>query len=55
LLDEPSESLDAEGEDLLTGITQAHRAAGGLIVVATHARTPLSATAELVLRPVGEA
>jgi heme exporter protein A len=53
LLDEPGESLDAEGEALLAEIGAGHRAAGGLIVLATHARPPFAATAELTLKLAG--
>jgi heme exporter protein A len=53
LLDEPGESLDAEGEVLLAEIGAAHRAAGGLIVLATHTLAPFAATAELNLKLAG--
>jgi heme exporter protein A len=53
LLDEPGESLDAEGEALLAEISAAHHAAGGLIVLATHTQAPLAATAELNLKLAG--
>lgn len=36
LLDEPSAALDAEGEALLGRLIDAHRARGGIAVVATH-------------------
>lgn len=36
LLDEPSAALDAEGEALLGRLIDAHRALGGIAVVATH-------------------
>jgi heme exporter protein A len=36
LLDEPSAALDAEGEALLGRLIDAHRARGGVAVVATH-------------------
>jgi heme exporter protein A len=36
LLDEPSAALDAEGEVLLGHLIDAHRAQGGLAVIATH-------------------
>ena len=36
LLDEPSAALDAEGEALLGRLIDAHRARGGIVVVATH-------------------
>lgn len=53
LLDEPGESLDAEGESLLAEIGAEHLAAGGLIVLATHVRPPFSVNAELTLLPAG--
>jgi heme exporter protein A len=36
LLDEPSAALDLEGERLLGSLIDAHRAAGGVAIVATH-------------------
>jgi heme exporter protein A len=36
LLDEPTASLDADGEARLTAVIGAHRAAGGRAVIATH-------------------
>ncbi len=36
LLDEPSAALDAEGEALLGRLIDAHRARGGIAVIATH-------------------
>lgn len=36
LLDEPSAALDAEGEALLGRLIDAHRAQGGIAVIATH-------------------
>lgn len=36
LLDEPTNGLDGEGLELLTGAMAAHRAAGGAILVASH-------------------
>jgi heme exporter protein A len=41
LLDEPATSLDAEGEASLWALVADHRAAGGLVVVASHAALPL--------------
>jgi heme exporter protein A len=37
LLDEPTVSLDRAAQDMLTGAVDAHVAAGGLVVAATHA------------------
>ncbi|MBN9310977.1 heme ABC exporter ATP-binding protein CcmA [Devosia sp.] len=36
LLDEPSAALDAAGERLLGALIDAHRGAGGIVIVATH-------------------
>jgi heme exporter protein A len=36
LLDEPSATLDAAGEQLLGGLVDEHRAEGGIAIVATH-------------------
>jgi heme exporter protein A len=49
LLDEPSASLDAEGEALLAGLMQDHLALGGLIVAATHQDPPVAPAAVLTL------
>lgn len=46
LLDEPTNALDASGQDMVAGLMRGHLARGGLIVAATH--TPLGlATKEL--------
>ena len=47
LLDEPNATLDAEGEILLGELVDAHRAAGGIAVVATHHELRLGAEAEV--------
>lgn len=52
LLDEPSAALDAAGEALLGRLIDAHRATGGMAVIATHHDLPLaeaSGIATLVL------
>ena len=49
LLDEPTSSLDADGEALLGRLMEAHIARGGLIVAATHQPMPLAANATLDL------
>jgi heme exporter protein A len=36
LLDEPTASLDQAGQEVLAGVVNAHLAAGGLVVAATH-------------------
>jgi len=36
LLDEPTAALDSEAQEMLAGLMRAHRAAGGLILAATH-------------------
>jgi len=47
LLDEPTAALDAEGEARLDAMLGAHRAAGGLAVVATHG--PLAAATQTLV------
>lgn len=47
LLDEPTASLDAEGERLVVRLLDRHLAAGGLAIVATHQDIPIA-------RPPGE-
>jgi heme exporter protein A len=52
LLDEPSAALDAAGEALLGRLIDAHRAGGGMAIIATHHDLPLAdstAIATLVL------
>ncbi len=44
LLDEPTNALDAGGQDMVAGLMRAHLAGGGLIVAATH--TPLGLAAK---------
>lgn len=41
LLDEPSAALDAAGEALLGQLIDAHRASGGMAIIATHHDLPL--------------
>lgn len=36
LLDEPANGLDADGAAMLDGLIAAHRAAGGIVMIATH-------------------
>jgi heme exporter protein A len=65
LLDEPTVSLDAEGQELLVGLMRAHLAGGGIVVAATHVPLGLSAPqvldlggvpkADEALLPAGEA
>jgi heme exporter protein A len=43
LLDEPTNALDAGGQDMVAGLMRAHLAGGGLIVAATHAPLGLAA------------
>ena len=47
LLDEPASGLDAASEARLWQLAEAHRAAGGRLVVATHAALPLAGLASL--------
>lgn len=42
LLDEPTTALDAAGQDLLWSLCNRHLAAGGVIMVATHAELPIA-------------
>jgi len=53
LLDEPSTSLDSEGSERLLAAIAAHRAQGGIAVVATHDRLALQPSEELRLA-IGE-
>jgi heme exporter protein A len=53
LLDEPTSSLDSDGEALLGRLMEHHIARGGLIVAATHQAMPLAAHATLDLGRVG--
>jgi heme exporter protein A len=49
LLDEPTASLDADGEARLVAVIAAHRAAGGRAVIATHQPMAVPDAAMLVL------
>lgn len=49
LLDEPGVGLDTASLARLAAAVRAHRAAGGLVIVATHADVGLDATQRLVL------
>jgi heme exporter protein A len=49
LLDEPTSSLDSDGEGLLGSLMKDHLAAGGLIVAATHADLPVQPDRMLTL------
>ncbi len=49
LLDEPSLGLDAASIERLGGLIAEHRAAGGVVVVATHVELPLPGAARLPL------
>jgi heme exporter protein A len=49
LLDEPTASLDADGEERLVAVIAAHRAAGGRAVIATHQPMAVPDAAMLVL------
>jgi heme exporter protein A len=53
LLDEPTSSLDSDGQTLLGRLMEHHIARGGLIVAATHQAMPLAAHATLDLGRVG--
>lgn len=49
LLDEPTASLDADGEDRLVAAIERHRAGGGRVAIATHRRLALVDAQVLVL------
>ena len=49
LLDEPTSSLDRDGETLLAALMTDHLSAGGLVVAATHQDLRLAATATIDL------
>ena len=49
LLDEPTTGLDAASVERLAPLLAAHRAAGGIVVAATHIPLPLSDARELRL------
>jgi heme exporter protein A len=51
LLDEPTSSLDAAGQEVLAAAVNAHLAGGGLAVAATHMALGLDRTQELRLGP----
>jgi heme exporter protein A len=49
LLDEPTASLDADGDNRLLAVIATHRATGGRVVAATHQPLPLADTRSLSL------
>ncbi|HWD59680.1 MAG TPA: heme ABC exporter ATP-binding protein CcmA [Stellaceae bacterium] len=49
LLDEPTAALDADGEQRLLTVIEAHRAAGGRVAIATHQALGLSGPHRLAL------
>ncbi len=51
LLDEPTAALDSDGEAMLGGLMEAHLAAGGMIVAATHLTLPVAPTQRLAMTP----
>lgn len=53
LLDEPTVALDDASVARLAAAIAAHRAGGGMAIVATHAALDLDGAAELVLAPLG--
>lgn len=55
LLDEPTVSLDTDSVAALAGAMVEHRAAGGLVIAATHADLGLEAARTLVLGEAGAA
>jgi heme exporter protein A len=56
LLDEPGASLDVASQGTLSGMIEAHRAAGGIVIATTHVPLGLHGAKELVIerRPVPE-
>ena len=52
LLDEPTTSLDAEGEAALWGLAREHLGGGGLVVLASHGTVPLAGAQHLALAAV---
>ncbi len=55
LLDEPSAALDRDGEALLGRLIDAHRAAGGMAVIATHHDLPLAQGGGVATLTLGDA
>ena len=55
LLDEPTLGLDTASVERFGGMLAAHRAAGGVVVAATHLPLPLPDAAELRLAGPGPA
>jgi heme exporter protein A len=51
LLDEPANGLDVAAVPLLEGVIARHRAAGGVVIVATHQPIALPGAASLLLAP----
>jgi len=51
LLDEPTLALDMAAQAMLAGLMQAHLAAGGLMIAATHAPLGLAGAVEMSLDP----
>ncbi|MCC5977928.1 MAG: heme ABC exporter ATP-binding protein CcmA [Salinarimonas sp.] len=51
LLDEPTSALDAASQEMLHDLMRAHRAAGGIIIAATHLPLPLDEAQSLAIAP----
>jgi heme exporter protein A len=49
LLDEPTASLDIEGQEVLLGMIGEHRARGGIVIAATHMALDLEGAREISL------
>ena len=49
LLDEPFNALDSDGQALLSGLIDSHRATGGAVIAALHGAAPVTATREVEL------
>jgi len=52
LLDEPANALDIAGQKLLATLMQEHRARGGIVVAATHARLELPGAKGIALEGI---
>ncbi|TVR09099.1 MAG: heme ABC exporter ATP-binding protein CcmA [Salinarimonadaceae bacterium] len=51
LLDEPTAALDAASQETLRGLMREHRAAGGLVIAATHLPLGLDQARDIALAP----
>jgi len=49
LLDEPFNALDADGQAVLAGMIETHRASGGAVIAALHGTAPIEVSGEVML------